>query len=135
MRYPRGSVDRAFAPPQDWGAGPEARGKTRKLPQGGNHTGPHTDWRDRVVRLAAARGWLCAYWTDSRKSPAGFPDICAVNVAQQRCIFIECKTGTGRLSAYQETWRDELLAAGQEWYCLWPHEEPTLLEILEGALA
>jgi hypothetical protein len=83
------------------------------------------------VRLAAARGWLCAYWHDSRKSPPGFPDIFAVHAGQRRCIHIECKTGTGRLSRYQEVWRDELLAAGKEWYCLGPHEEPLLLRILE----
>jgi hypothetical protein len=127
VRYPRGSVARTFAQPEDWGA--ETPGRQR----GGNHTSPHTDWRDRCVKLAAQRGWLCAYWTDSRKSPPGFPDICAVHAGQGRILFIECKTGTGRLSDYQQLWRDELLAAGQEWHCLWPHEEPTLITLLEGA--
>jgi len=86
----------------------------------------------RIRKIAAARGWDCACWWDSRHSPAGFPDLFLVNVEQHRRIHIEAKTGKGRLTRNQRKWRDQLIASGAEWYEMRPEDEDYLVALLEG---
>ena len=70
----------------------------------------------RVLELA---GWLrlLAYHThDSRRSPAGFPDL--VIAGPRGVIFAELKSGTGGYTAAQKRWRWMLQAGGAS-YRLW----------------
>lgn len=55
---------------------------------------------------------------DSRKSVAGFPDLVLVSAARHRCIFAELKKESGKVTAAQRRWLDELRDSGQEAY-LW----------------
>lgn len=59
-----------------------------------------------VVELAEMTGWMYYHTYDSRRSPAGFPDL--VLVRRGRLIFAELKSGNGRLTVNQKLWLDEL---------------------------
>ena len=73
------------------------------------------EFQSQIIAAAQAMGWLHYFTYDSRRSPAGFPDLVLV---RERVIYAELKTDIGRMTADQKLWRDCLLAAGQEWY-LW----------------
>lgn len=87
------------------------------------------DFMAAVLKLAKRHGWLVYHTHDSRKSEAGFPDLCMVG-PNDRTIFAELKTATGQLTAAQEHWLDRLRAAGNEVYLWrpkdWPEIERTL---------
>jgi hypothetical protein len=121
MTYPKGSVPRGFAPKQ-------------RVPRDGNREGNenHKRWLWQIRDLAVARGWKVAYWWRSDHSPRGFPDMVLAHRVQKRLIFIEAKTGKGRLTPDQKKWRDLLLAINQEWYLMMPENEGLLVMILEG---
>lgn len=70
-----------------------------------------------VVHLASMRGWQVYHDYDSRRSAAGFPDLCLVR--DGRVLFAELKTERGRLRTEQRAWLVALgLCAGVEVY-LW----------------
>src|SRR5262249_48363282 len=80
---------------------------------GGTDNGCKPDVRERefmqaVLQLARRQGWLCYHTHDSRRSEAGFPDLCLVRAG--RLLLVELKTEDGELSAPQRTWA-ELLSA------------------------
>jgi Holliday junction resolvase len=60
------------------------------------------DFRQLVVDLARALGWMVYFTWRSDHSPAGFPDICAVR--NGRILFLELKVGRGRLTVAQRAW-------------------------------
>ena len=65
-------------------------------------------FRDRVVREARRLGWL-VYWThDSRRSPAGFPDLA---LCRERLLFRELKTGRAKTTPEQDRWLGALRTA------------------------
>jgi len=85
-------------------------------------------FQSRVIALAKRNGWRGIYHThDSRKSQKGFPDLV---LTRERVIFIECKSDDGELTADQLNWRDWLLAAKAEWYCLRPRDWAEIERIL-----
>jgi len=53
-----------------------------------------------------------------------------VLVRGDRLLFLELKSDDGRLRAEQKVWRDRLLAAGAEWYCLRPRDWARVVELL-----
>lgn len=65
-----------------------------------------------VVALAKALGWRHFHTHDSRRSPAGFPDL--VMVRGGRLLFVELKSTRGRYGPGQVEWLDDLadVAAG-----------------------
>lgn len=71
-----------------------------------------------VTGLATALGWLAYHTHDSRRSQAGFPDLCMVR--DERVVFIELKAMRGRMSLAQKSWRDALWDSVAEWYCFRP---------------
>jgi hypothetical protein len=66
-------------------------------------------WRSVLVQPKVGKPF---YQTPVSADGAGFPDFCLV---RERIVFIEAKSGTGRLSAEQKAWRDLLESAGQEY--------------------
>lgn len=64
-----------------------------------------------VEQLLTVCGWSWHHETDSRRSKAGFPDLCAF---RDRVIFIELKSDKGRVRPAQREWLDGLKAAGAE---------------------
>ena len=75
------------------------------------------EYQKGVTDLRDFFGWRWYHTWNSRRSPAGFPDIVAVH-PEGGAIFIELKAERGRLTAPQREWLDELNAAGAKAY-LW----------------
>jgi len=68
-------------------------------------------FQKQIVDLAQMLGWRVYYVPDSRRSPAGFPDI--VLLKRGRLIFAELKTEKGRLRSRQKEWLNDLKTLGQ----------------------
>ena len=72
------------------------------------------DLQNQILKIAKLGGWDYYHTHDSRRSPAGWPDL--VLCRPPEIIFAELKTQKGRLTAAQKHWLDMLLACGQETY-------------------
>lgn len=68
-------------------------------------------WQAMVLELATLYRWTWYHTHDSRRSPAGFPDLVLV---RDRVLFAELKTDRGRLTAQQLGWIGRLEEAGAE---------------------
>ena len=93
--------------------------------------GSEKDFQQAVRDLAALLGWAVWCTWDSRRSPAGEPDLRMVR--PPRVIFAELKTEKGRLTQMQST-AGELLAGcpGVEYYLWRPGDWDEIGEILNG---
>lgn len=69
-------------------------------------------FQSEVIRLAKALGWVYYHTHDSRRSPAGFPDLVLMHRGQGRVIYRELKTERGRVTAAQRDWQDGLVLCG-----------------------
>jgi len=68
-----------------------------------------------AVRSAALMGgWRFYHTHDSRRSPAGFPDLVLLHPKRRLLLFVELKSATGRLSLDQADWLDCLGEIGQD---------------------
>lgn len=70
-----------------------------------------------VIECARALGWAVYHTHDSRRSEAGFPDLCMVR--GNRLLFAELKSASGRVSDAQEGWLLALIETGADvevWY-------------------
>ncbi len=85
-------------------------------------------FNQQVVDLARMYGWLVYRQWTSIHSPAGWPDL--VLCRPPRLLYRELKVGKGRLSSHQETWRDALLAAGQDWAEWRPEDMEAIIKTL-----
>lgn len=87
------------------------------------------DWQQRVLDLAALRGWRMFHPHDSRRSTAGWPDIAAVR--RGRLVLAELKAEAGRVSAEQRAWLDDLGACvGVEVHLWRPSDWPAVQQVL-----
>jgi hypothetical protein len=84
-------------------------------------------WQRQLVELAELLGWRWYHTHDSRRSPAGFPDLV---MFRERVIFVECKAERGRISAAQEDVIGRLSLANAEVH-VW---RPSQLEIARDVL-
>lgn len=66
-----------------------------------------------VLELAKAFGIRAYHTHDSRRSPAGFPDL--VLAGRRGVIFAELKSAGGAMRPEQVAWKYQLLASGQRW--------------------
>jgi hypothetical protein len=88
------------------------------------------DLQDVVMDAARLAGWLVFHDHDSRRNPAGLPDL--VLVKPPRVVFLELKTATGRVRAEQQTWLDALAGCDTVASALVrPDDIPTVLDYLE----
>jgi VRR-NUC domain len=65
------------------------------------------DLQDWVIEFARLHGWSWYHTHDSRRSPAGYPDICLARPGGP-VIFVELKRENGRVTAEQRRWLDLL---------------------------
>lgn len=82
-----------------------------------------------VEAIARRNGWLVYHTRDSRKSAAGFPDLCMVRLS--RLVFAELKSEDGVVSAAQQTWLDALEPLAVECYLWRPSAWPKIVEVLK----
>jgi VRR-NUC domain len=68
-------------------------------------------YQQQVTDLCDWLGLRYYHTYDSRRSPSGFPDL--VIVGRWRTIFVELKSESGRLSAKQAEWINDLRQTGQ----------------------
>ena len=77
-------------------------------------------FQQQVIRCAELLGWRWYHVRDSRRSPAGFPDL--VLVRRPRVIFAELKTDRNHPTDDQRAWLEDLRACGQETYLWHPRD-------------
>ena len=75
---------------------------------------------DAVVSLATLLGYLIHHdrpgrttnsWRTAVQGTAGFPDLVLAHPSTKRVLYVELKTGNGKLSPWQVPWVDTLDAA------------------------
>lgn len=74
-----------------------------------------------VRRVAKSYGWSVMHVHDSRRSPAGFPDL--VLVRNNLCIYAELKTADGVLTLAQWHWLRALWQVEKTEAFLWRPED------------
>ena len=79
-------------------------------------------FQSQVRQLAATLGWrvYCAWL--SIRSPKGYPDLTCVHETQQRVLWLEIKSESGKPTAAQLSWNATLVAAGQEAHIVRPSD-------------
>lgn len=87
------------------------------------------DFMAAVVQFAKLSGWLVYHPYDSRRSPAGFPDL--VLVRGPWILYVELKTERGKLSKEQEGWLAVLRRAGAVVRVWRPSNWPEIEEVLK----
>lgn len=78
-------------------------------------------------------GWRYYHTFKSKFSAPGFPDYVLVNKGQERVVFAELKMPGNKPTPAQQSWLDDLSAAGQEVY-LWYDTEDDWHEIFSVLL-
>ena len=82
-----------------------------------------------IVELANLSGWLVYYVPDSRRSPAGWPDLCLVRPPQ--VLFVECKTDKGKVRPEQREWLEALSRCNSVQARVW---RPNMWDEIEAML-
>jgi hypothetical protein len=70
------------------------------------------DLQSCVVDLARRLGGLVYHTHDSRRSPAGFPDLVIAFPRSGAIVFAELKSATGRVTPEQDEWHRALAVRG-----------------------
>ena len=72
-----------------------------------------------VIELAEWRGWRVYHASNVRrqlrsKTSVGFPDLVLIRVRSSKILYRELKTDTGKLSAHQRRWLNDLGDCNQD---------------------
>ena len=78
-------------------------------------------WQATIVCLAHNLGYLVYHTHDSRRSPAGFPDLV---LCGRQLIFAEVKAERGKITIEQSAWLQSLRDAGAQAYLWRPSDYP-----------
>ena len=65
-----------------------------------------------IIDLAQGLHWRCYHTHDSRRSQPGWPDLVLASRQQGRVLFRELKRQQEKPTPKQQTWLDDLTAAG-----------------------
>jgi hypothetical protein len=93
------------------------------------HLWSEKEWQRAICNRADWLGWHWYHTHDSRRSPAGFPDL--VLVRRDRLIFAELKTDKGRVRPPQHHWLQLLEQTMSEVYVWRPRDYDHVLEVLK----
>jgi hypothetical protein len=86
------------------------------------------EWQSQVISLARLLGWSWFHTHDSRRSPAGFPDLV---LWRERVVFAELKTDTGRLTPEQRDTIATMAEAGVAVHLWRPRDFDEVKAVLE----
>ena len=75
---------------------------------------PEADLQEAVIAMAGHLGWAHYHTHDSRRSPAGFPDLVLAHPKRGVTMFVELKATKGRISRAQGAWLHILEEAGNQ---------------------
>jgi hypothetical protein len=93
-------------------------------------------WQEQVIKAARLLGWTWFHVHDSRRSPAGFPDLILVRIEPDgtgRCVVAELKRERGKLTREQQAWIDLLgLVPGITAQVWRPSDWPQVERVLRG---
>jgi hypothetical protein len=107
-----------------------ARARTRHAAGQGVRNTAERDWQQQVQQLATLHGWRWFHDNDSRRNPAGLPDL--LMVKGSRLLAVELKTETGRVRPEQTAWLDALAATGAETAIWRPSDIEHVQSVLSG---
>ena len=85
-------------------------------------------FQSEVLKWAKHYGWAVYHTYDSRRSPAGFPDLVLV---RDRVLFRELKTEPGKVSPAQKIWATQLVKAGADFEVWRPSQLSEIIECLQ----
>lgn len=87
------------------------------------------EFQRQVCQLASLYGFRWYHTHDSRRSPAGFPDLVLVHPARG-VVYAELKSEKGVIRPEQAEWHELLTKAGQRVYVWRPHQLQEIANIL-----
>ena len=85
-------------------------------------------FQSQIIMVARANNWRVYHTFDSRRSPAGFPDL--VLVGHGRVLFRELKTDKGRMSKPQKEWMQSLIDADADFSVWRPRDLKAIIKEL-----
>jgi hypothetical protein len=85
------------------------------------------EWQRQITDLATMLGWSWYHTHDSRRSPAGFPDLV---LWRERVVYVELKAQRGRLRPEQRVTITAFRQAGAEVYVWRPSDFDTARRVL-----
>jgi len=91
------------------------------------------DFTGIVMREAQAREWLAYHTHDSRRSPAGFPDLVLAH-PEKGTIYAELKMPGEYPKPAQRVWLTTLLHAGNRVYLWRPEDYKNIIAVLDGEI-
>ena len=83
-----------------------------------------------VTKMAMLSGWLVYHTHDSRRSQAGFPDLCLVKNGQ--IVFAELKMESKKPTPVQKEWLVALNATPARVYVWHPSDMPLIEDVIAG---
>lgn len=101
------------------------KGKTR-------NKGGEKKFQQAVVAYARMNGWMVYYTYDSRRSPAGFPDLTMIHIGMKRLVAAELKVGQNKRTLAQVEWgiAFESVGAPVEYYEWHQDDWPAICDTL-----
>ena len=91
---------------------------------------PEAEFQSQVIELATLYGWKWFHDHDSRRNPAGLPDL--LMVKGDRLLAVELKSEVGRVRPDQREWLDALAATGAETAIWRPSDIEQVQSVLSG---
>lgn len=89
-------------------------------------------WKHMHPRASRGQGGRGAGWVTATNVP-GWPDLVCWHEGQERLLFAELKTDTGKLTGQQEALLASLRASGQEVHVWRPADFDSIVALLRGA--
>lgn len=87
------------------------------------------EYQGQILEAARTLGWAVYHTHDSRRSAPGFPDL--VLMRPPRVLFVEVKREGGKLTSWQEYWRNGLQDCPGVEYHLWePSDWASVVDVL-----
>jgi hypothetical protein len=91
---------------------------------------PEKAFMEQIRQEARMAGWLTYHTHNSQRSEPGWPDLALIK--ERRLVFIETKKQTGKVTAEQQRWIDELntVDGAVEAYVFRPSDWEQIHEVL-----